>query len=84
MGGRLRRRMERAPTYQAVTNAARKVIDIVTKNADYRRPMSRMNLLDTKATPTNPFCHLRPDREPLTSRPFNSDSPQPPIALQDP
>ena len=48
MGGHLRRRVERAPTFKTLTNAPRKVIDIVRKNADYRRPMSRINLLDTK------------------------------------
>ena len=63
---------------------ARKVIDIVSQNADYRRPMSRMNLLDTKATPTYSVCRRWPGREPLASRPFNSDSPQLPMTLQDP
>ena len=52
MGGRLRRRVERSSTFKTLTNAPRKVINIVSKNADYRRPMSRINLLDTKATST--------------------------------
>jgi hypothetical protein len=65
-----------------LTNAPRKVIDIVTKNADYRRPMSRMNLLDTKATATYSVCRRWRDREALASLPFNSDSPQLPIALK--
>jgi hypothetical protein len=67
-----------------LTNAACKVIDIVSQNADYRRPMSRMNLLDTKATPTYSVCRRWPGREPLASQLFNSDSPQLPMTLQDP
>jgi hypothetical protein len=69
---------------QALTDAPRKVIDIVIKNADYRRPMSRMNLLDTKATTTYSVCRRWPDREPLASRLLNSGSPLLPVTLQDP
>lgn len=82
MGGHLRRGMERSPPFKTLTNGPRKVIDIVRKNADYRRPMSRINLLDTKATSTYLVCRCWPQREPLASSPFNSDSPQ--LPLQDP
>jgi hypothetical protein len=69
---------------QTLTDAPRKVIDIVIKKADYRRPMSRMNLLDTKAATTYSVCRRRPDREPLASRPLNSGPPPLSVTLQDP
>jgi hypothetical protein len=84
MGRRLRRGLERTPTDKPLTNAPRKVIDILAKNADYRRSMSRMDLLDTKATATYSVCRRWPDRGPLASRSFNSDSLQLSITLQDP
>ena len=84
MGGRLWGGLERTPTYDTLTNAACKLIDIVSKNADYRRPMSRMNLVDTTATPTYSVCRHWAGREPLAGRSFNSDSAQLPMTLQNP
>ena len=69
---------------QTLTDAPRKVIDIITKNADYRRPMSRINLLDTRATTTHSVCCRRPDFKPIASRPFHPDFPHLPVTLPDP
>jgi hypothetical protein len=55
MGRGLWRGMERAAALGSVKREAaedgdRKVIDTGARNADYRRPMSWMNLLDSTAT----------------------------------
>jgi hypothetical protein len=84
MGGGLRGRVERSSTFKTLTNAPGKVIDIVSKNADYRCPMSRINFLDTKATSTYLVCRRWLKREPLARPPFNSDFAEPPITLPDP
>jgi hypothetical protein len=60
----------------------RKVIDIVSKNADYRRPMSRKHLLGT-TRPAYSVCRALSEGKPLARRPFNSDPPQLGIMLQD-
>jgi hypothetical protein len=67
---------------KALTNVPRKVIDIVSKNADYRRPMSRKHLLGT-TRPAYSVCRALSERKPLARRPFNSDPPQLGIMLQD-
>jgi hypothetical protein len=59
------------------------VIDMINKNADYRRPMSRINLLDTRATTPYSVCCRQPDLRRLARRPFHSDSPQLSVTLPD-
>ena len=48
----------------------RKVIDTAAKNADYRRPMSWMNLLDSRATTASSPDARRHYQKPALARHF--------------
>jgi hypothetical protein len=67
--------MERAAALESVKRAAPedgdgKVIDTGARNADYRRPMSWMNLLDSRATTASSTDARRHYQKPALARHF--------------